>query len=46
MHQIYVECVKNKCHLMSQKFMVVTVRKLSFTQRRRYAFIMIIDDET
>ena len=32
--------------LMSQKFMVVTAQRSSFTQRRRYAFITIIDDET
>jgi len=30
---------------MSQKFMVVTMRRLSFTQRRRYTFITLIDDE-
>ena len=46
MHQIFVECVKNKCHLKSQKYMVVTMRKLSFTQRRRYGFFTIIDEET
>jgi len=31
---------------MSQKFMVVTMRRSSFTQRRRYTFITIIDNET
>ena len=31
---------------MNQKFMVVITQRLSFTQRRRYAFIMHIDDET
>ena len=38
--------VLSKWSLMSQKFMVVTTRRSSFTQRRRYAFITIIADET
>ena len=32
--------------LMSKKFMVVTMRRSSLTQKRRCAFITIIDDET
>ena len=32
--------------MMNQKFMVVITQSSSLTQRKRYAFITIIDDTT
>ena len=37
---------KQKGQLMNKKIMVLITRRSSFTQRRRYTFIMHIDDET